>query len=304
MRQNKIRKNLCVCALLIVTSLFTTSIVSAKDSGREKYRKDLLKGTFHLLDKIENQYPKAQADIVKVREKVMRIYQTPKMIAPTEKAPDYSLDSSSSRESWKDFYESVSNYSDGELMHKLREKMRKQKGLKYSDARRHIMLKVDNDNGYIECVYTGRVIQGKHMPKATNMNIEHSWPQSHGAKGIAKSDLHHLFPTDSKANSIRGSLYFNFVSNPTWEVGGSKCDKRNFEVRKKYRGNIARAQFYFATRYNMKIRDNVERVLRQWHKTDPVDAKEKARNDKVEAIQNNRNPFIDHPEFVNKISNF
>ena len=62
--------------------------------------------------------------------------------------------------------------------------------------------------------------------------------------------------------------------------------------------------FYFATVYNQKIDDEQEKVLRQWHKEDPVDANEMARNDKVEALQNNRNPYIDHPEYVDMIDDF
>ncbi len=36
----------------------------------------------------------------------------------------------------------------------------------------------------------------------------------------------------------------------------------------------------------------------QWHLDDPVDDKERARNDAVYSYQGNRNPFIDHPEWV------
>ena len=39
-------------------------------------------------------------------------------------------------------------------------------------------------------------------------------------------------------------------------------------------------------------------VLLQWHLADPVDAAELARNDVIESFQGNRNPFVDHPEWV------
>lgn len=38
--------------------------------------------------------------------------------------------------------------------------------------------------------------------------------------------------------------------------------------------------------------------LLQWNTDDPVDDKERARNDAVYVVQGNRNPFIDHPEWV------
>ncbi|MCV5340462.1 endonuclease, partial [Escherichia coli] len=42
-------------------------------------------------------------------------------------------------------------------------------------------------------------------------------------------------------------------------------------------------------------------MLKRWHKNDPVSAKEIRRNDLVFEFQGNRNPFIDHPEFVEQI---
>jgi endonuclease I len=42
-------------------------------------------------------------------------------------------------------------------------------------------------------------------------------------------------------------------------------------------------------------------VLLAWHELDPVDDFEMNRNDLIETYQGNRNPFIDHPEFVDKI---
>ncbi|MBF0407404.1 MAG: endonuclease [Candidatus Riflebacteria bacterium] len=156
----------------------------------------------------------------------------------------------------------------------------------------------------VECIYTGRKIQTNQEPDSSDMNVEHSWPQSLGAVGIAKCDLHHLFPTDSKANSKRSSFPFGMVDKPIWEEGESQFDGSKFEIRPCQRGNTARGMFYFSIRYNKRIPNNEEAVLRQWFKEDPVDATEKARNDAIEKIQHNRNPFIDHPEFVDQIKDF
>ena len=49
----------------------------------------------------------------------------------------------------------------------------------------------------------------------------------------------------------------------------------------------------------------MENDIRAWHAGDPVDDLEKQRNDEIyNNWQHNRNPFIDHPEWVDQISDF
>ena len=47
--------------------------------------------------------------------------------------------------------------------------------------------------------------------------------------------------------------------------------------------------------------DWFKNLLLAWNNADPVSAKETARNNAVYAIQNNRNPYIDHPEYANSV---
>jgi endonuclease I len=77
-----------------------------------------------------------------------------------------------------------------------------------------------------------------------------------------------------------------------------------FEVRPGFRGDIARAHFYFAVRYDLNIPPAEEVVLREWHCADPPDLEELIRNDLVENAQQNRNPFVDRPRLVDAISDF
>jgi endonuclease I len=84
-----------------------------------------------------------------------------------------------------------------------------------------------------------------------------------------------------------------------------------FQVRSERQGDIARAHFYFAVRYDRSIDAREEAVLRQWHENDPVvgvgetaPSREQIRNDRIEDVQNNRNPFVDCPALVDRISNF
>jgi hypothetical protein len=44
-------------------------------------------------------------------------------------------------------------------------------------------------------------------------------------------------------------------------------------------------------------------MLLAWNTQDPVNAREIARNNAIYATQNNRNPYIDHPEYVQQVWN-
>mgnify|MGYP003816292265 CR=1 FL=1 len=44
--------------------------------------------------------------------------------------------------------------------------------------------------------------------------------------------------------------------------------------------------------------------LRDWHRQDPVDEAERRRNEGVEAFQGNRNPYVDLPDLLDRITEF
>lgn len=172
----------------------------------------------------------------------------------------------------------------------------------------------------IECVYTGRQIVG-YVDRVQcqniadpyyNFNTEHTFPQSlFSSMEPMRSDMFHLFPTDESANNKRSNYPFGVVTNPTWSVGGSKFDQNTntFEPRDLHKGDVARAMFYFVTRYQnySSYLDGQEQILRQWHKTFAPTQAERRRCNDIYTYQKNRNPFIDYPQFVdriNSISNF
>lgn len=197
----------------------------------------------------------------------------------------------------------------------------------YSEASYQMKNYVDNYHGFVTGVYTGRTVPVSQANAA--FNVEHTWPQSKGASGTAKSDIHPLYPTNNKANSTRGNLTFGYVVSIDRSVGdninctdhfpghpggclsylGKDSSNTNvFEPRDAHKGNAARAVLYFAIRYNksLTVFDSIhakttEKVLKEWNHLDPPDANERTRNDRIQTIQNNRNPFIDHPEFVDRI---
>ncbi len=205
-------------------------------------------------------------------------------------------------------FDSCSSLSNEALKEKLHDLISGHKALGYDGIRRAMFSDVDNEGGKVRCVYTARQVSCNSTPSANPpqaMNTEHTWPKSLGAGSEpAKSDINHLYPTDTFANSTRSSYPFGNVSNPKWAQGGSSFDGNSFMPREDHRGKVARAYFYFSVRYNIQIKDAEEKILREWHAKYPVVQDEKERNEKVFGYQGNRNPFVDCPDFVDKINNF
>jgi endonuclease I len=182
----------------------------------------------------------------------------------------------------------------------------------------------NNPNNVI-LLYTGR-----SQSKLTNggnvndWNREHVWAKSHGDFGTsagAGTDIHHLRPTDVSVNSSRGNLDFDNGGTQHSEALGNYYDSDSWEPRDEVKGDVARMLFYMAVRYegdsgevDLELNNNVNNgtapfhgkmsVLLEWHREDPVDVRERRRNDIIYSdYQYNRNPFIDHPEWAESIWN-
>ena len=185
----------------------------------------------------------------------------------------------------------------------------------YDSARALMFGTIDNVSGWVEGVYTGFMVQTSGIPDHTVMNTEHTWPQSYGAEGDARSDLHHLFPTKSSINSSRGNLPFGEVvsSSSGYPTGGADRGTNSsgivvFEPRLQHKGDCARAVFYFALRWGNREGflnlANQESVLRGWHTLDPPDSWEINRNNQINSYQDNLNPFVSQPGLLERIASF
>lgn len=195
----------------------------------------------------------------------------------------------------------------------------------YSQARKvlfgNIYRQLDSRGTFVEDVYCGKKFYYRHLDDVSNMgsevNIEHTWPQSKFTtrfeKEMQKSDLHHLFLTDSLANNRRANFQFGEVGNGHNELNVQDCEESKLGVQRgemiftppsEHKGNVARALFYFSVRYQMPIDNDEERVLRMWHEADPVDENELERHETIAQIQKVRNPFIDHSELVDQVEDF
>ncbi len=167
---------------------------------------------------------------------------------------------------------------------------------------------------------------GSYSVEGDCYNREHSWPQSwfNSVNGPV-SDLFHVYPTDGKVNGQRGNYPYGNVDTAYWtSLNGCKLGFSSdvgyngavFEPIDEYKGDLARTYFYMSTRYysddagwtssGATNKSNIlpwqVNVLLQWHHQDTVSAKEIARNDSIYYLyQNNRNPFIDNPQWADSI---
>jgi endonuclease I len=164
-------------------------------------------------------------------------------------------------------------------------------------------------------------------------NREHLWPRSKGVNpgtqpdgGPDDSDLFHVVPADGDVNSARSNRYFDesaiadgsYTDPAHPEAPLCTRDANSWQPPSAERGEIARAMFYMAVRYDGNDAGTVDlelgtknpgqnqmanlATLLAWHAADPPDSAERARNDRIYADhQHNRNPFIDHPEWVSAI---
>ena len=210
----------------------------------------------------------------------------------------------------KTYYAPTQNQTEEALKIALKNRLAQgYNSLSYSVARDNMYASIDNTGGSVECVYTGRTanFNTRSGANANNFNCEHTFPQGFFNQNLPmRSDIHHLFPTDVSANSRRGNDPFDVVSNASWSVGGSKSGGGKFEPRNLQKGATARAMMYFVIRYQDYANhfQGQENLLRGWHKLYPPSAAEQSRNNAIFNLQNNRNPFVDYPQFEERITSF
>jgi len=181
-----------------------------------------------------------------------------------------------------------------------------------------------DDTTKVHLIYTGFKVD-KNGHSSSQWNREHVWAKSHGNFGIylgAGTDAHHLRPCNPSVNSSRSNKDFDKGGTPHHIATKCKSDSDSWEPRDDMKGDVARMIFYMAVRYegqngdpDLELYNGVNSspnkeplhgnlsVLIKWNRQDPPDAFERRRNEIVYQYQNNRNPFIDNPEFIDLIWN-
>ena len=178
---------------------------------------------------------------------------------------------------------------------------------------------------------------GTYSVEGDCYNREHSVPQAwfNGNTSSAgpATDYLHIYPTDGKVNGKRDNYIYGEVATANWtSLNGSKLGSSAnagftgnvFEPLDSFKGDLARSFLYFVTRYETdmptfgaialaaqsfaantfpSIKIEYIKLMIKWHNLDPVSAKELARNNAAYSFQSNRNPYIDHPEYVDLVWN-
>ncbi|MBN2268954.1 MAG: endonuclease [Acholeplasmataceae bacterium] len=190
----------------------------------------------------------------------------------------------------------------------------------YGDAREYL---ADADRSLEDPTKVWNVYDGVLAPAVwdeESWHREHVWPNSrlglervdNSDKSIA-SDLHNLRAVTPSVNSSRGDRFYSDGSGEAHIT-----DDGGFYPGDEHKGDVARIIFYMFIMYEeLDLRDDnlddleaytpegavmgILTTLLEWHKEDPVSDFERARNQSIYEIQNNRNPFIDKPEYVHLI---
>ncbi len=225
------------------------------------------------------------------------------------------------------YYQSTSGLTGTDLKQALNLIIKDHQDYSYSPCMWTILAIADehpNDANSVIAFYTRRAIlktdrdQGGNTPDYWNR--EHVWPNSHGFPSRnqhAYRDAHQLRAADKSVNADRGNDDFAEGGSPHSECTLCNQGAGTWEPPDEIKGDTARIMFYMATRYegnddsgvsDLELVDSLTSVgdnemgrlcdLVNWHLDDPVSSAELQRNDIIYQWQGNRNPFIDHPEFV------
>ncbi len=233
------------------------------------------------------------------------------------------------------YYAGTENLRGKALKHALYEIIKGHKEYPYSSSNTDvwdILKETDKDTANPNNVilfYTGwSVNAAQEYNNGKGWNREHVWAKSRGDFGTSLgpgTDVNDIRPADISVNSARNNRSFDTCTVPYLDNGVvtgcyTSTDKWVWQPRKEVQGDVARIIFYMATRYegengepdltvveylpSKSDKSPVQAklsILLKWNISDPVDNFERHRNNVVYSYQHNRNPFIDHPEYVNRI---
>jgi len=226
----------------------------------------------------------------------------------------------------EDYYYQANNLIGFELMNQLHQIINQDVSLKTYDEVRFILEQTDRsmeDATKLLNIYDSSLVPAGWDGGIT-WNREHVWPNSRlGMDRVLSyqrnqaTDLHNLRAATPSVNSSRSDRFYadGRGANSITANGG-------YYPGDDHKGDVARIILYMAVMYKdiLTLTNNLDLLLDEsdhytlngarmgllnhlldWHKEDPVDDFERQRNNVIYTYQNNRNPFIDKPEYVHLI---
>ena len=150
------------------------------------------------------------------------------------------------------------------------------------------------------------------------INIEHIYPTSRMAEHAGcqnrmqcresknpvfmrmEADLHNMYPAWQTVITHRYEFRYGLVSGEDWRFDDCDFEWKSgiVEPRQIARGNIARAMLYMHSRYDIPVEKNALALFKVWNRIDAPSKQEKVRNDIIERLQGQRNPYIDRPSIA------
>lgn len=152
------------------------------------------------------------------------------------------------------------------------------------------------------------------------------WGENHDYGDAIAFDLYNLIPCDDdvtihKKDYPPGNVLVATYDNGEWQAGYgeiAETEVNMYEPADEYKGDFARSIMYMMTIYpasrwsglgvNFCLNNDyptlnkyAQRILLTWHRADPISDIERTRNNEIEKIQGNRNPFVDFPRLAEHV---
>lgn len=171
-------------------------------------------------------------------------------------------------------------------------------------------------------LYCGYRFQGsKETVNHRLVEIEHIYPttamleqtgcnsrmqcREQGNKQFIKmeADMHNMYPVMQDILMPGRKPVFGEIKGEYWKFNDCDYERSGgmVEPRPVARGNVARALLYMHLKYGVEIEPATMQTIKHWNREDPPSKQEKLRNDRIEALQGQRNPYIDNPSLADRI---
>lgn len=118
------------------------------------------------------------------------------------------------------------------------------------------------------------------------------------------SDMHNMYPIVRSTDlDRRGTLFGDLPDDVETRECGYQLSFQTFDPPDHAKGNVARAMIYMHMQHKLPLVGPLD-LYQRWNQADPPDAEEKRRNDAIAKLQGNRNPYIDKPELIERMTGF